>query len=66
MTPTDFLRKAYHWGPVLFGIGFVAPLIAQTLDATTIAAPLGLTNIQAGLIAGLALGSIAKLRGKWI
>jgi len=66
MTSTQFLKKAYAWGPLLFGIGFVAPVIAQTLDATAVASPYGLTSIQTGLVAGILLGSIAKLRGRWI
>lgn len=66
MTAIELLKKAYGWGPLLFGIGFVSPVIAQTLDATGLAPPLGLTAVQTGLVAGIALGSIAKLRGRWI
>jgi hypothetical protein len=66
MIVTEFLKKAYGWGPVLFGIGFVAPLIAQSMDAAALSAPAGLTNIQLGLTVGLIGGSIAKLRGRWI
>jgi len=66
MTPLALLRKAYTWGPVLFGIGFVAPVVAQSLDAAAIAPPLGLTTIQIGLVAGIVLGTIAKIRGRWI
>jgi len=66
MIPIELLKKAYAWGPVLFGIGFVAPVIAQTLEATAVAPPLGLTTIQTGLLAGVLLGSVAKLRGRWI
>ena len=66
MTPIQLLKKAYAWGPLLFGIGFVAPVIAQTLDATALAPPFELTTVQTGLVAGILLGSIAKLRGRWI
>lgn len=66
MTPIQLLKKAYAWGPVLFGIGFFAPVIAQTLDVTAVAPPFGLTTIQTGLVTGILLGSIAKLRGRWI
>lgn len=66
MNATAILRKAHAWGPVLFGIGFVAPLIAQSLDAARIPAPWGLTPLQLGLAVGLAAGSVAKLRGSWL
>ncbi len=54
------------WGPVLFGIGFLAPLIAQSMEALEIAAPFGLSFIQTGLLIGAGLGLAAKLRGRWI
>jgi hypothetical protein len=66
MIVTDVLKKAYEWGPLLFGIGFVAPLIAQSMDAAAWTAPAGLTNIQLGLAIGLISGSVAKMRGRWI
>jgi hypothetical protein len=54
------------WGPVLFGLGFLAPLIAQVIERTGTATPFGLTPIMVGLIVGPALGLAAKLRGRWI
>ncbi len=66
MTITDILRKGYEWGPVLFGVGFVAPLIAQSMDRAEIAAPLGLSTLQLGLAIGLAAGLVARRRGSWV
>jgi hypothetical protein len=66
MTAIRLLRKAYAWGPLLFGIGFVAPVVAQSLDAAAVTPPLGVTTVQIGLAAGLLLGTVAKLRGRWI
>jgi hypothetical protein len=66
MIVTELLKNAYKWGPVLFGVGFVAPFVAQSMDAAALSAPAGLTNIQLGLVVGLIGGSIAKLRGRWI
>ncbi len=66
MNVRQMLRKAFAWGPVFFGIGFVAPLVAQTLEATATAPPLGFTAIQTGLVVGIVLGTVAKLRGRWI
>jgi hypothetical protein len=60
------LGKLADYGPVFFGVGFVAPLIAQSLDAASWTAPAGLSNIAFGLVVGAALGTIAKLRGRWI
>ena len=53
------------FSPLLFGIAFMGPLIAQTLFA------LGLIDDSAsalylGLACGFALGLFAQLRGSWI
>ncbi len=53
-------------GPVLFGGAFLAPLIAQSLEAAGLQAPLGLEPIYFGLALGSSLGVIAALRGRWI
>ncbi len=53
-------------GPVLFGVAFLAPLIAQSLEAMSMSAPLGLEPIHFGLGMGLLLGSIAAFRGRWV
>jgi hypothetical protein len=66
MTAVDLLRKAYQWGPLLFGIGFIAPLCAQTLQAASIQAPLGVSPVAFGLAVGIVGGTIAKIRGSWI
>jgi hypothetical protein len=66
MNGGDILKKAGEFGPVLFGIGFLAPLIAQSLDAASLSAPPGLPNIAFGLIVGSSMGMIAKRRGSWV
>jgi len=66
MNSLDLIRKGFEWGPLLFGIGFLAPLIAQSLDAASISAPLGLSNVQFGLLIAIPMGTIAKLRGRWV
>ena len=60
------MGKLGPWGPVFFGVGFLAPLIAQTIEAVDRVPPLGLTPIEAGLIGGATLGLAAKLRGRWL
>lgn len=67
MKTLELLKHAYAWGPVLFGIGFLAPLIAQTMDAASIRAPAGLATLQTGLVAGFLAGLAAKARGRrWV
>ena len=46
-----FLRYLFAVGPLLFGVGFLAPLIAQSMSALGISAPLGLTPLAFGLAA---------------
>lgn len=53
-------------GPILFGVAFIAPLIAQSLEAASLPAPFGLEALHFGLGTGLALGVVAALRGRWI
>jgi hypothetical protein len=53
-------------GPVLFGVGFLAPLIAQTLDALSIEVPFAPSNLAFGLCAGGLAGLIAWKRGSWL
>jgi hypothetical protein len=53
-------------GPVLFGVAFLAPLIAQSLEAVSLTAPFGLERIHFGLGLGLTLGVIAAMRGRWV
>lgn len=60
------LETVGPWGPVLFGFGFLAPLIAQIIERADVAMPFGLTPLMLGLIMGPALGLAAKLRGRWI
>ena len=53
-------------GPVLFGGAFLAPLIAQSLQAASLPAPFGLEPTHFGMALGLSLGAIAAIRGRWI
>ena len=66
MNPLDTLGKLNDWGPVFFGVGFLAPLIDQSMQANAIGAPFGATTLQFGLAAGLVLGLVAKVRGSWV
>lgn len=60
------LKQLFHWMPFLFGIGFIAPLIAQTMQAWEWAAPLGMSRIAFGLLIGAPWGLLTVLRGRWL
>ena len=60
------VRKLLSWMPFLFGIGFIAPLTAQTMVYWDIAPPFGLSPIAFGLIFGGAWGLYANIKGRWI
>jgi hypothetical protein len=60
------LKALFPWGPVFFGLGFLAPLIASLMIALSIAAPFGLNEIHVGLVIGGTWGLIAKFGGRWI
>ena len=60
------LKHIFHWLPLLFGIGFIAPLVAQTMAYWEIAAPFGMSRIAFGLLIGAPWGLYTVLRGRWI
>jgi len=60
------LKKLFEIMPFLFGIGFIAPLIAQIMAAAQVAAPFGLDRTVFGLAIGGAWGLIANIRGRWL
>ena len=60
------LRQLLHWMPFIFGIGFIAPLIAQSMAVWDVAAPFGMSRIVFGLAVGAPWGLYAVLRGRWI
>lgn len=61
-----FLKVVLKILPLIFGIGFLAPVIAQGLQAVDIGAPFGLGALTFGLIIGGAWGLFATLKGRWI
>jgi hypothetical protein len=66
MTTQAATRHLFRWMPLLFGVGFIAPLIAQTLAAWDIAAPFGMSRVAIGLLIGVPWGLYAMLRGRWL
>lgn len=65
MTQTA-IKQLLHWMPFLFGIGFIAPLVAQSMAVWDIAAPWGMSRIAFGLLIGAPWGLYAVLRGRWV
>ncbi|HYD25726.1 MAG TPA: hypothetical protein VEB68_13120 [Croceibacterium sp.] len=60
------LKKLFYVMPLLFGIGFIAPLIAQTMAYWDIAAPYGMSRLAFGLAIGAPWGLYAVWRGRWL
>ncbi|MEL7198322.1 MAG: hypothetical protein AAGL10_08405 [Pseudomonadota bacterium] len=51
---------------LVFAFAFLVPVIDQTMQATGIAAPFGLTTLTFALIIGGAWGLLARVTGRWI
>lgn len=60
------IKKLFEIMPFLFGLGFIAPLIAQIMVAAGVEAPFGLSRIAFGLAIGGAWGLVANIRGRWL
>ncbi|MEO0467040.1 MAG: hypothetical protein AAF216_10910 [Pseudomonadota bacterium] len=62
----QLVKSIFMVGPLLFGLGFLAPLMAQILRAVDVTLPWGLTPLAVGLFLGCAYGLVAQFRGRWI
>ncbi|WP_417596137.1 hypothetical protein [Parasphingorhabdus sp.] len=60
------VKKILHYMPILFGLLFLGPLIAQSMDRLGWPAPPGLSTLTFGLIIGGTWGLFAFFRGSWI
>ncbi|HWU02602.1 MAG TPA: hypothetical protein VN222_07695 [Novosphingobium sp.] len=60
------IKQLIYWLPFLFGIGFIAPLIAQIMQVWHIAAPFGLSHATFGVLIGAPWGLYAVWRGRWL
>ena len=66
MVAVRLIALAFSFGPILFGIGFVAPVIMATMQAFGLAAPFGLNPLHFALGLGATLGVIARQRKTWL
>lgn len=53
-------------GPLLFAVGFFAPVFAAFIEGAGIVLPFGVAPLHAGLGIGLIWGGFATKRGAWI
>ena len=60
------IKTMFYLGPMIFGLGLLAPLSAQIISAAGWTLPFGLTPLIAGLMIGGGLGLIAQIRGTWV
>ncbi|NCP17616.1 MAG: hypothetical protein GW855_00435 [Erythrobacter sp.] len=60
------LQKLFSIMPLLFGIGFIAPVIAQVMTMWGWDAPFGMQRIVFGLLIGALWGLYATIKGRWI
>lgn len=52
--------------PFLFGLGFIGPLIAQTLTLAGWTLPGDVAPLAVGMVIGGVWGGIATLTGRWL
>jgi ABC-type dipeptide/oligopeptide/nickel transport system permease component len=60
------LRGLFFVMPFLFGIGFIAPVTAELINAFHVSAPIGLTPVAFGLVLGGLWGLYATIKGSWV
>jgi ABC-type dipeptide/oligopeptide/nickel transport system permease component len=60
------LEKLGPWGPLLFGLAFVAPVIGDLLPRLGFTTILGLPAILIGVIIGAVTGFVASRRRSWL
>ena len=60
------ITQIFRFGPFLFGIGFLAPLIKEIIVRSALTVPFGLSPLLVGLVLGGGLGLMAQIRGSWV
>lgn len=63
---TATLKQVFYFGPIIFALGFLAPLIAQSAIRLGFDAPFGLSPLAFGFAAAGISGLAAQIRGRWI
>ena len=60
------IKALFHWMPLIFGVLFIAPLIAQSLELWELEAPFGISPLTFGLGIAAPWGLYAVLIGRWL
>ena len=60
------LKNILHFMPLIFGLGFLGPLISQILAMTGHGEVAGLPALAIGLTVGGLWGLFAQWRGRWV
>jgi uncharacterized membrane protein len=60
------LKGIFFIMPFLFGIGFIAPVIAELIAVAGIELPANLAPLTVGLLLGSAWGLYATIKGSWL
>ena len=60
------LKTIFFLGPLIFAVGFLVPLIAQSASAMNWAPPFGLSPLEFGFATAGPFGLLAQFRGSWI
>lgn len=59
------LEILIRFGPLLFGVLFLAPVLTEIMDKLSLSVPY-LTNLTFSLIVGFFWGTFASLKGSWV
>jgi len=60
------VQTIFYYGPIWFGLGFLAPLISQSIQAFGWTPPFDLAPLYVGLIIGGTYAIIAQVWRRWI
>lgn len=60
------VQQLLFFQPLIFGLGFLAPLTAQIIERAGWVPPFGVSALVCGLLVGGGLGALANVRGRWL
>jgi hypothetical protein len=60
------IELIFKFGPLVFGIGFLVPLVHELIVRVDVALPYGLSAWALAFAIGGGLGLMAQVRGSWI
>ncbi len=63
---TAIIKGVFALGPLLFGLGFLAPLTAQIIERAGWVPPFEASPLAVGLALGGLWGLYAQIKGSWL